>query len=94
VWLGRVKARSQALLASSLSLILAGALGNVIDRIFRGTVVDFIYAHWNEHSFPAFNVADSSITIGAGLLMLDVLLESRRAKAQKAKPDGEGAASR
>jgi len=108
VWLGKLKARSQALLACSLSLILAGALGNVIDRLFRGTVVDFIYAHWNEHSFPAFNVADSAITIGAGLLMLDVLLESRRTKAQQAggnaggdatqskpapKADGEGAAS-
>jgi signal peptidase II len=107
VWLGRLKARSLALLSCSLSLILAGALGNVIDRVFRGTVVDFIYAHWNEHSFPAFNVADSAITIGAGLLMLDVLLESRRAKAQRsgghaengagqksdAKADSEGAAS-
>jgi signal peptidase II len=84
VWLGKVRARSQALLASSLSLILAGALGNVIDRLRLGHVIDFIHVHWNEHSFPAFNVADSAITIGAGLLMLDVLLESRRAKAQKA----------
>src|SRR5262245_42300309 len=83
VWLGKLKARSQALLACSLSLILAGALGNVIDRLFRGTVVDFIYVHWKEHDFPAFNVADSSITIGAALLILDVLLESRRAKAQQ-----------
>jgi len=97
VWLGKLKARSQALLACSLSLILAGALGNVIDRLFRGTVVDFIYVHWKEHDFPAFNVADSSITIGAALLILDVLLESRRAKAQQAsakpKTDSEGAAS-
>jgi signal peptidase II len=90
VWLGKVKARSQALLSCSLSLILAGALGNVIDRLFRGTVVDFIYAHWNEHDFPAFNVADSAISVGAALLILDVLLESRRAKAA-AKAGGEGA---
>jgi signal peptidase II len=82
VWLGRIKARSQGLLACSLSLILAGALGNVIDRLRLGHVIDFIHAHWGEHSFPAFNVADSAITIGAGLLLLDVLLESRRAKAQ------------
>lgn len=100
VWLGKIRARSQALLASSLSLILAGAVGNVIDRLRLGHVIDFIHVHWNAHSFPAFNVADSAITIGAGLLMLDVLLESRRAKAQQAsqgkaasKADGEGAAS-
>ena len=90
VWLGKIKARSQALLSCSLSLILAGALGNVIDRVRLGHVIDFIYAHWNEHSFPAFNVADSAITVGAALLMLDVLLESRRAKAQQAR--GKGAA--
>jgi signal peptidase II len=96
VWLKRIKARSQALLASALSLILAGALGNVIDRIRLGHVTDFIYVHWKQYDFPAFNVADSAITIGAALLMLDVLLENRRAKAQQAKatakPDSEGAA--
>jgi signal peptidase II len=96
VWLKRVKARSQALLASALSLILAGALGNVIDRIRLGHVTDFIYVHWKTYDFPAFNVADSAITIGAGLLLLDVLLENRRAKAQQgktvSKADGEGAA--
>lgn len=105
VWLGKIKARSQGLLACSLSLILAGALGNVIDRLRLGHVIDFIHAHWGERSFPAFNVADSAITVGAALLILDVLLESRRAKAQQAaaagagvskrpaKPDNEGAAS-
>jgi signal peptidase II len=82
VWLGKLKARSQGLLACSLSLILAGALGNMIDRLRLGYVVDFIHVHWEEHSFPAFNVADSAITVGAALLLLDVLLESRRAKAQ------------
>ena len=82
VWLGKIKARSQGLLACSLSLILAGALGNVIDRLRLGHVIDFIHVHWQEHSFPAFNVADSAITVGAALLLLDVLLESRRAKAQ------------
>ncbi len=82
VWLGKIKARAQGLLACSLSLILAGALGNVIDRLRLGHVIDFIHVHWEEHSFPAFNVADSAITVGAALLLLDVLLESRRAKAQ------------
>ena len=45
-------------------------------------MTDFILVHWEEHTFPAFNVADSAITVGAALLLLDVLLESRRAKAQ------------
>lgn len=81
VWLGKLKARSQWLLACSLSLILAGALGNVIDRLRFGHVVDFIHVHWDEAYFAAFNVADSAITVGAGLLLLDALLESRRSKA-------------
>lgn len=87
-WLGKVKARSQWLLACSLSLILAGALGNLIDRLRLGHVVDFIHAHWGDAYFPAFNVADSAITVGAALLILDALLESRRAKAQKAAGHG------
>jgi signal peptidase II len=87
VWLKRLKARSQGLLACALSLILAGALGNVIDRVRLGHVIDFILAYWNEHAFPVFNVADSAITIGAALLLLDAFLESRRPKAQSAQPE-------
>lgn len=78
VWMARLKSRSQALLACSLAFILGGALGNLIDRIRLGHVVDFIFPHWNNHFFPAFNVADSSITIGAALLLLDALRDSRR----------------
>ena len=96
-WLGRLKARSQALLACSLSLILAGALGNLIDRVRFGHVIDFIHAHWGDAYFAAFNVADSSITIGAGLLLLDALLDSRRGKPSQTdsgpKADGTGADS-
>jgi len=84
VWLRRLKARSQGLLACALSLILAGALGNVIDRIRFGHVIDFILVYWDEHVFPIFNVADSAITIGAALLLLDALLETRRSKVQSA----------
>ncbi len=80
VWMGRLKARTQGLLACSLAFILGGAVGNMIDRIRIGHVVDFIFPHWNNHWFPAFNVADSSITIGAALLLLDALRESRGAK--------------
>ena len=70
------------MLAASLSLILAGALGNVIDRLRLGHVVDFIHAHWQDSHFPAFNVADSAITIGAVLMLLDAWMEERRRKAQ------------
>jgi signal peptidase II len=80
VWLGKLKASSQKLLASALALILGGAVGNLIDRVRLGHVVDFVYAHWNDAHFPAFNVADASITVGAGLLLLDAVLENRRAK--------------
>jgi signal peptidase II len=78
VWLFRLKSRSQALLACGLAFILGGALGNMIDRIRLGHVVDFIFPHWNNHWFPAFNVADSSITIGAALLLLDAFRDSRK----------------
>jgi signal peptidase II len=83
VWLGKLKARSQWLLACSLSLILAGAIGNVIDRLRLGHVIDFIHVHWGSAYFAAFNVADAAITVGAALLLLDALLESRRGKAQR-----------
>jgi signal peptidase II len=79
-WMGRLKARSQGLLSCSLALILAGALGNVIDRLRIGQVVDFILAHWHEAYFPAFNVADSSITVGAVLLLLDAWRENSGGK--------------
>ncbi|MBX5460544.1 MAG: lipoprotein signal peptidase [Steroidobacteraceae bacterium] len=82
IWLGRLKARTQGLLACSLALILGGALGNLIDRLWHGHVVDFIHVHWGDAYFPAFNVADSAITVGAGLLLLDALLEGRRARAR------------
>ena len=77
-WMRRLALATQGLLAFGLALILGGAIGNVIDRIEHGYVVDFVHAHWGLHSFPAFNVADSAITIGAVLVILDSLLEGRR----------------
>lgn len=67
------------LYCAALALILAGALGNLWDRLTIGEVVDFLLFHWRGHAFPAFNVADSAITIGAGLLILDSFV-SRPAK--------------
>jgi len=77
-WLRRLNGRAQVLLSASLSLILAGALGNLIDRLLQGQVVDFILAHWHDAQFPAFNVADSAITVGAALMLLDAFTDGRR----------------
>jgi signal peptidase II len=66
------------MMAAGFALILGGALGNVIDRIWHGHVIDFIHFHWRHWEFPAFNVADSAITIGAALLILDALLDREK----------------
>ena len=66
----------------ALSSILGGAIGNYVDRLRFRYVVDFLDFHWfNEYSWPAFNVADSAIVIGVGVLMLQMFLESRQRKA-------------
>jgi signal peptidase II len=80
-WLRRLNGRTQRLLCLSLTLIMGGALGNLIDRLRIGHVVDFILAHWHGVYFPwAFNIADSAITVGATLLLIDAGLESRGSK--------------
>ena len=71
----------QKLFSLALALILGGALGNVIDRLIHGYVVDFIQVHYaSAYYFPSFNVADSAITVGAVLLILDELLRVRRGR--------------
>lgn len=81
-WLWRAAIRADsAMVATGFALIAAGAIGNLVDRMFRedawmrGRVVDFIDFQW----FPVFNIADSCITVGAGILIVGVLLEQRRA---------------
>jgi len=84
VWMLR-KHGEQKLFACALALIMGGALGNLIDRLVHGYVVDFLEFHWRfleplfvEGRFPAFNVADSAITLGAALLIIDELRRVRR----------------
>jgi signal peptidase II len=84
VWLRRIDARGQGVLACGLALIIGGALGNMLDRIAIGRVVDFIYVHWGAAYFPAFNLADSAISIGAALLLFDAWRESRAARRVRA----------
>jgi signal peptidase II len=74
VWLWRLP-RGEKFLPLALALIVGGAIGNVIDRILHGYVIDFIHAHWGGAYFPAFNIADSAITIGAALMILDAFRE-------------------
>lgn len=79
VWLLRSHA-GQRLFAFALSSILGGALGNLIDRLIHGYVIDFLDFHWQASHFPAFNIADSAITLGAACLILDELLRVRRGR--------------
>jgi signal peptidase II len=81
VWLKRL-GRNDTWLAIALALILGGALGNLYDRIAYGHVIDFILVHWEHRLFPAFNVADSAICVGAVMLALDMF---------KSKKSGESA---
>jgi signal peptidase II len=62
---------------TGLALILGGALGNLLDRLALGRVVDFLLFHWQRWYYPAFNIADSAITIGAALLLLEALRQRR-----------------
>ncbi|MFM2275828.1 MAG: hypothetical protein RL211_1700 [Pseudomonadota bacterium] len=73
----------QKLFSFAMACILGGAIGNVVDRLVHGYVVDFLDFHWRGMHFPAFNVADSAITIGAACLILDELLRVKRDKRGK-----------
>ena len=75
IWLWRVENR---LVAVAIGMVLGGALGNVIDRFRFQAVVDFLDFHAFGYHWPAFNVADSAISIGVGLLLYDALFENRR----------------
>jgi signal peptidase II len=68
----RPSSQRDSLLRVALGFILGGAFGNLYDRIVNGTVTDFVEVHAGSHYFPAFNVADSAITVGACLLLLDM----------------------
>jgi len=70
----------QKLFSFALACILGGAIGNVIDRLAYGYVVDFLDFHWRGMHFPAFNVADSAISVGAACLILDELLRVRKTR--------------
>jgi len=75
-WLRQID-RREVVLASGVALVLGAAIGNLIDRLRLGHVVDFVAAHWGAHYFPTFNLADSAITVGVILWLADAWLEAR-----------------
>ncbi|WP_421384493.1 signal peptidase II [Bacillus salacetis] len=76
-------AKGNKLFSMSLALLLGGAIGNFIDRLFRKEVVDFLNTYILQYDFPIFNIADAALTIGVGLLIINMLLEERREKKEK-----------
>jgi len=74
----------------ALALVLGGALGNLLDRVRLGYVVDFIHVYWRQHQWPDFNVADSAITVGVILLVFDILRSSGRDAASRPRVETGG----
>jgi signal peptidase II len=79
VWMRRLKPE-QWQLSAAFALIIGGALGNLIDRLVYGHVIDFIDVYYKTWHWPTFNIADSALTVGAGLLLLDAWVTHRREK--------------
>jgi signal peptidase II len=86
--------RSAWLPRLSLSLVLGGAVGNVIDRLRLGYVVDFVHVYWRDYQWPDFNVADSAITVGVALLVMDILSSPETETRPAAGIDGAAPAGR
>jgi signal peptidase II len=80
VWMMRSHP-TQRLFCFAVSMIMGGALGNVVDRLLHGHVIDFIQVYYHDWYYPAFNIADSAICIGVGLMLLDGLREQKKEKA-------------
>jgi len=80
-YINRIR-NEQKLAVFSLSLVFAGAFGNLIDRVRLGEVIDFLDVFWQRYHWPAFNVADSAITVGVTLLLIDMWREDRKKSAE------------
>jgi signal peptidase II len=83
IWL--TKLRDDKWVALAVALILGGAIGNLYDRITLGYVVDFLHFYWGNYHFPAFNIADTAITIGASLMVLDLFRPKKNHDSEGAK---------
>jgi signal peptidase II len=78
IWLWRLRSERNVLLGGGLSLVLGGAIGNLIDRIAHGYVTDFVQVWFGDWAYPSFNVADAGISVGAAMLIIDALFFSGR----------------
>ena len=85
LWLLKLP-KGRVVLPAALALIVGGALGNLIDRVSLGYVVDFIHLYYQNWHYPAFNIADSSIVLGAALMLIDSFFLNPETTSQKAKP--------
>lgn len=86
-WLYKLPASGARFLGCALALVLGGALGNLYDRMTLGYVVDFIHVHYGSWHFPAFNIADSGITVGAIMLVIDSVFFEKQREKQRANAD-------
>jgi signal peptidase II len=89
LYLFRKMEESEQVVPLALSLVLGGAIGNLIDRVRLGEVIDFIYAHYRRFAWPAFNVADITITVGVILLILRMFVFQGRASREASRPDNQ-----
>jgi len=93
IWLQQLQksgaAQNQKILTAGIALILGGAVGNLIDRILFGHVIDFIQVYYATLYWPAFNIADSAITLGAGFLIIDMFQQHAREKDRAAKGENK-----
>jgi signal peptidase II len=88
IWLKRLRP-DEKWVALALALIIGGAIGNLIDRILFGQVIDFVHLHYHQYYWPAFNVADSAISIGVAIMLVDAFVLSGRRQHQQ-DPDQGG----
>ena len=82
-WLVTLPAEGRRVLGLGLALVLGGAIGNIIDRVLYGYVIDFLLFHYKDWSYPAFNIADSAITCGVVLILYDGLILEKRRKREE-----------
>ena len=87
-WFYRKIEEEQRLLQWALALVLSGAIGNLIDRVLYGEVIDFVDAHWYQYHWPAFNVADSAISVGVTLLLVDLVRDEWQKRKEKQAKNG------
>jgi lipoprotein signal peptidase len=90
VWyIERNKRTGRSLLLTAFAMVLGGALGNFIDRVLYGHVIDFLQFNFGSYTFPIFNVADIGIVVGVGLILLDAVLDIRRERGNAGALEGD-----